>query len=746
MKNRFLQLVKKELFYYSIQPVFYIAAVVFILFSSLQFFILQQFFIPGTGTTDLHRFFNAIPYICIIILPALVLHNDLESFDETLPVSMFDIVFSRWLAAFTAFMLMLFPLIMIPVCVNIFGFVDFGQIITGFSGILFYAGAALSCIVFLTEFQKGASYIISAIVLAVSNLAHLVPLYFSLPPAISVFFRTVSFAWHFDAAGKGIIDTRDYIFYIAITIIFLLLATFGKEHHKGMPCRAFKLKTIFCLLLLVFLDNSRYYIRIDLTAGKQFSVSDYSKENLKSLDRPIRITYYRSDDLSHIYPQVNDIYDFLLDYSRLNKNISIKMVDPGKRDIYKTLEAYGIIPQSFRSATGSKTEYLQVYSAIVIEYLDKYEVIPFILSTSSLEYDLDSRILHLVKNRYRKVYLLCGNGLDLNTDYSYVIPWLESQEFICNIITAGQLKNILTDSDAVLAVFGSSALTEKDSYNIENFLLEGGRVLFASSPFSVNISKDWSVKFNHDDTLLPLLSANGIEFGHQLVADGSCARITMYDNDKQQKILDYPLWIDILPQGQLPSGMTLYWVTPVFTYKKNIQPIILTSRNAWLIDKNSKNTDSLFETNPFLVSTIPEKDFSGQFMEAALFNGPVTGYYTGSVGIPTQFIILADQYFVNSSVLSYTENGNFRNLEALTNFLLVLHGEKDLAALQSRHTVNTMLYKIKSPEVFTSKKNMVLIIHCIVLPGLFIFLSILSLIKRRIDRDSDVYEKRKKIM
>ena len=75
--------------------------------------------------------------------------------------------------------------------------------------------------------------LLAAVALAVVNAVHLLPLYVNLPAALILIVDSISFAWHFDAASKGIFDTRDIAFYIVVTAFLLFWCVFVLEKRKG---------------------------------------------------------------------------------------------------------------------------------------------------------------------------------------------------------------------------------------------------------------------------------------------------------------------------------------------------------------------------------------------------------------------------------------------------------------------------------------------------------------------------------
>jgi ABC-type uncharacterized transport system involved in gliding motility auxiliary subunit len=758
-RNKFTWLIRKELFSYIIHPLFYIVGVIFTFSCAGYFFIGESFFVAGVGSTDLHRLFAFIPYICILVIPALALGSGTDS-HEYLPFSLVKIIFSRWLATFIVFCWLLLPVVFIPICVVFFGDVEIGVIVTGFLGIFFYAACATSLAVFFSELlqQRAAAFVVTALILVCVNLIHFLSLHLTLPDFVVTFIKNISFAWHFDAAGKGILDSRDLFFYSVLTVFFLLLTVYVVKKRRGFRFlmqsgyeRLFSI-IVIAILFFVFLDSNRYYIRRDFTRSRLFTVSEYGRRLVQNLNEPLRITYYRSAELSRLYPQVRDVSDFLSDYAALNSKISFKLIDPSDKDVGKRLENYGIMSQQLRMTTGNKTEFTDVYSAIVIEYLEKYEIIPFTLTTASLEYDIDSRVQHMVQGITRSAALLSGNNLSLEKDYSYVKPWLESQGFVCSTLQLQEKsskpdKPTLADelekltSGTVLVVLGSSRVSDNEAAAIENFIMNGGAVFFAVSPYKIDISGDWSVTRPKNDAVLSMLSAWGIEFSHQLISDVSCSRITMYSGDStsQQSIsqsharqLNYPLWLSILPQKNAPNGMTLYWTSPLYLYADTLKPYLVTSPSAWVTEEDSQSPSRLFETNPFILEQTKSSP-AGQYTTAAEFEGRISGYYNQGIGKNVKLLVVSDQYFLDTMMMGYTsgEQGDFRNMEFLATALLNLRGERKLAELQSRGYKNMALYKITDASVFSHMQIRVVFFTMIVIPAGFILFGVVIMFIRK---------------
>jgi len=620
------------------------------------------------------------------------------------------------------------------IVVNLFGSTDFAQIFTSLLCLLFYGAAvsALSTLIQSIVENKLSSFVISALILAIFNSAHLFSVYFSLPDFLSTLSRLLSFAWHFDSAGKGISDTRDLIWLSGSTALFIFAASYITEKKKGRHFsknQKFKFYILQIIILLLMLNGNRWYTRIDFSRNKTYSISRYTKSLAEHISSPVKISYYRSSSIAKLYPQIRDVTDFLNEYAAINPNISLLIKDPDKDSSLKEmLENYGIASQQLRTVSASSTEFITVYSAIIIEYEGNSETIPFTMSASTLEYDLDGRLRHLISGSRRVVNLVIGNGMSLTEDYGYLLPWLQSQGFECRPISLNSplFVSQLAGSTGPLLITGDSQIKIEEAIAIEDYILSGkGGAFFAISPFVTDIDNSWAIKSAERTNLVELVEHWGVKFDDSIAADLSCARITMYSDDNNQtKLLNYPLWVSLLQQQNCPLGMTLFWACPLKIESENdfIKPYLITSPAAWINKIDRDSPDKLIETNPFVLensnsaSDIAQQ--KGSLILAAEITGPLQGLYNLSSCKDSHIIVISDQYFVNSLMTGYIggDNGDYRNFEFLTNCLLKLNGEEELALLQSKTARDTSLYKITDADKFNSLRLLSLILLFILLP------------------------------
>lgn len=724
-------------------PSFYIITLIFSVFLSVNYFIRQQFF-TGNGTTDMVLFFSAVPYISIIAVPSICYKLSFSIYDDFIPLSSLLRIFVRWFTNLTLFTVQIILMIPAIIVVNLFGSTDGGQIFTSLLCLVFYGAAVISLCIFIQTVVENriSSFIISAIVLAIFNSAHLFVVYVQLPGFISNLCQLLSFAWHFDSASKGIFDTRDIMWLCGTAALFIFLSDFAEQMKKG---RYFsKNQKIYNILLpfvciLLMLNGKRWFFRIDFSKNKTYSVSKYTKSLTERIESPVKISYYRSSSIQKLYPQIRDVSDFLTQYANLNKKISLIIKDPDKDSASRTmLENYGIASQQLRTVSGTSTEYLTVYSAIIIEYEGNAETIPFTMSANTLEYDLDGRIHHLISGASRKVNIIAGNGMNLTQDYGYVMPWLESQGFICNALYPENpdFSDQISQTEGPLLVFGDSKINIEAAISIEEYILNGrGNALFAISPFETDVENSWYITESKRTNLVELAEHWGIKFENSIAADVSCARITMYaDDNNQTKLLNYPLWISLLPQQNSPLGMTLFWATPLFINSENIKPYLIASPSSYYYETDSHSPEKLIETNPFVLENAGKGNAlsKGSLVLGAEIKGNLTGLYNLLSSQNSKIIVVSDQYFVNSLMTGYIggQNGDYRNFEFLTNALLKLNGEEELAALQSRTSRDTSLYKVNDAIQFNTLRLITYIILFVILPLMVISVGVILNVRK----------------
>lgn len=225
-------IMKREFGGYFATPVAYVFIIIFLLLTGFSTFYVGHFF--ERGEADLYPFFSLHPWLYILLIPAISMRLWAEERKSgsiellmTLPVSVFEAVLGKFLAAwaFTGLALALnFPLWL---TVNYLGNPDNGVIATSFFGSLLMAGGFLaigSCISAITKNQVIAFVLslILSLVFVLSGYGIVIDFFAGWAPGTLVdAISSFSFLTHFDAISKGVIDLRDMLFFISFIAIWL---------------------------------------------------------------------------------------------------------------------------------------------------------------------------------------------------------------------------------------------------------------------------------------------------------------------------------------------------------------------------------------------------------------------------------------------------------------------------------------------------------------------------------------------
>ena len=235
MQNTYV-VMKRELLAYFSTPVAYVFLVIFLAAIGAFTFFLGGFF--ARGQADLQPFFTFHPWLYLFLIPAIGMRLWSEERKTgtiellmTLPLSTFNAVSGKFLAAwvFTALALALtFP---IWITVNYLGDPDNGVIVAGYFGSWLMAGAFLSlvaCVSALTKNQVVAFVIGSAVsfIFLTSGLDIVLSAFRSWAPDFVVeVIASLSFLTNFQSVSRGVIDLREVIFFVSMILVTLFINT-----------------------------------------------------------------------------------------------------------------------------------------------------------------------------------------------------------------------------------------------------------------------------------------------------------------------------------------------------------------------------------------------------------------------------------------------------------------------------------------------------------------------------------------
>lgn len=226
-----LAIARRELRTYFHSPIAYIFLIAFVAVSGVVlFFLFGGVFLEGKAT--LRRFFMWAPTVFMLLAPAITMRLIAEERKTrtlevllTLPVKDSEVVIGKFLGAlglvavgllFTVF----FPLSISQLVAEGFAF-DWGPVVGGYLGLLLLASSFLAIGMWtsaLTQDQV-VSFIIGVVLCAAFVFVDWAA--FVVPDHLAGFFNYLSADVHFDSIARGVIDTRDVVYFLSLTVVGL---------------------------------------------------------------------------------------------------------------------------------------------------------------------------------------------------------------------------------------------------------------------------------------------------------------------------------------------------------------------------------------------------------------------------------------------------------------------------------------------------------------------------------------------
>lgn len=221
-----MHIYKKEMKTYLVSPVAYIVVGFFLIVATLWFFFAMSFF--GRNQANMRIFFESLPVLFIIIIPLITMHLFSEEINIgsyemllTMPVSFIDIIIAKFLAALTLTVVCLFPTLSYAICISFLGNLDWGPVIGGYLGALLLGAAYCAIGLFVSSLTRHQliAFLIGLAICGALSISRILMVYVFM--FISVPLQYLDAYLHFQNIAKGIVDTRDIIYFISICFLAL---------------------------------------------------------------------------------------------------------------------------------------------------------------------------------------------------------------------------------------------------------------------------------------------------------------------------------------------------------------------------------------------------------------------------------------------------------------------------------------------------------------------------------------------
>lgn len=214
-------------------PIGYLVVALFLLLNGVFLWVFEgEYNILNSGFADMSPFFTLSPWILLFLIPAVTMRSFSDEKKQgtlelllTKPLSIWEIVNGKFLGAFILILIAIVPTLLYVVVISSLGLpegnIDMGSTMGSYFGLLFLI-ASYSAIGIFTSSLSDNQIVSFLIALFVSFF-----FYFgfdgiaNLAPTLSNFISALGMQEHFKSMSRGVLDTRDIIYFLSITVAFL---------------------------------------------------------------------------------------------------------------------------------------------------------------------------------------------------------------------------------------------------------------------------------------------------------------------------------------------------------------------------------------------------------------------------------------------------------------------------------------------------------------------------------------------
>ncbi len=219
-----MHIFKREFKHYFVTPIAYIVIAIFLVLTGWFFF--STFFLYSQA--ELRNFFSLLPIIFSFIVPMITMRLFSEEYNVgsyeilvTMPVADPDIILGKFLAALAFIAVMLLPTVSYAISVSLLGDLDWGPVIGGYVGALLLGAAFCAVGLFASALTKNQiiAFIIGMIICFALTMVD--KILFFLPESMLGFFQFIGADFHFENVSRGILDTRDILYFLSVVFVAL---------------------------------------------------------------------------------------------------------------------------------------------------------------------------------------------------------------------------------------------------------------------------------------------------------------------------------------------------------------------------------------------------------------------------------------------------------------------------------------------------------------------------------------------
>ena len=642
-------LFKKEINNFLSSLIGIMVIVVFLLITGLFLWVFQSDFNLLTyGYANLDGLFILAPWVFLFLVPAVTMRSFAEEnrtgtieMLATKPLSEWQIIWAKFLASVALVLLALIPTAVYYYSVYRLGFpvgnLDTGGILGSYIGLFLLSASFVSIGIFCSSITNNQilAFILSVFLCGFMYIGFEMIYSLSLFGPIDLFIQRLGMAAHYGSISRGVVDTRDVLYFLSVMAIFLCAT------KLVLASRKWATSFIVTLVIVVALNTigSFVFTRFDLTAEKRYTLSETTKETLRELDDYVYFKVYLEGDFPAGFKKLRrETKEMLDEFRAYTKFIDYEFINPSESsdrneiaETYKTLYQQGLNPTDLtvRNADGS-TQQMVIWPGALVSYRNNTEIAIDLLedqlgqtseealnaSMQNLEYRLLDAIIKVTRPQKPSIGFIEGHGELTENEVYDITETLKKNYHVTRGEIAGQVDALIEryeDSkgevhanikfDALVIAKPTQPFDEKDKFLLDQYIMHGGKVLWLVEPVYATMdsltSQESTVGVDLDLNLEDMLFRYGVRLNHNLLLDMNCAALPVRTGQVAgQAQLEFYRWF-YFPLAQAASNH------PMVRHLNAVKMDFVSSIDATTSDGNIVKTPLLMTSDYTKVSGTP---------------------------------------------------------------------------------------------------------------------------------------------
>lgn len=583
-------LYKKELASFFSSLIGYLTIVVYLVLTGLMLWVFKgDFNILDYGFAGMDGLFVIGPFLYLFLIPAITMRMFAEEKKNgtmelllTKPLSEMDLIWAKFLAGLTLVLISLLPTLVCYCSVYALGDpvgnIDTGSVAGSYIGLLLLGAAFVAIGLFASSITNNqiVAFILAALMSAFMHMGFEAIYHMGFLGNADLLVRSLGMSYHYGSISRGVIDTRDVIYFASIIALFMLATRIVLQSRKWHGwrkkkdlCRSHWIELGAGILIVVFVNVISYYFftRLDLTSERRYTLSKSTKNLLKKVDEPVLYRVYLEGDFPADFKRLqNETKEMLNQFRAYNKNIQYEFVNPNNFDsqeerqvFYQKLAQKGIRPTQIQVNTGNgvSTQVLIPAADVIYKgnetsiqllqsqkYVDQAQLLNN--SIQSLEYVLSNPIRALARGQKPTVAFMRGHGElplpnmgDLITTlYDYYN--LDTARLDGNINALTGRTQDAKDStefhfhnkyDLIIIAKPTQPFSDQDLFILDQYVMYGGKLLWLIDPLDADLDSlqnaGQAIATRFPLNLDEMLFTYGVRVNSNLLMDVRCRPIPM---------------------------------------------------------------------------------------------------------------------------------------------------------------------------------------------------------------------------